>query len=198
MRLYVLKSRVDANRRRIEVGYITTYWISRANVVAPLLRVAADSSGGQHLVGGNANVSDMSLLCLSAPGNGMIERWRQVYSTQSISPDSHKVAEFYAAVHTACALPSNHIQIPLLRVRRPTETSARGDGQARCPVRGVCCCANTHINNSGTFGRADEKMDGGGDKKTPGGGTTAPDDGELGGIALGMEVWRCGVIMIGS
>jgi hypothetical protein len=37
---------------------------------------------------------------------------------------------------------------------------------------------------------AEEKTDGGGDGKTPGGGTTtARDDGELGGIALGIEVW---------
>jgi len=33
------------------------------------------------------------------------------------------------------------------------------------------------------------KTDGGGDGKTPGSGTTAPDDGKLGGIGLGMEVW---------
>ena len=33
-----------------------------------------------------------------------------------------------------------------------------------------------------------EKAEGGGDGKTPGGDTTAPDDGELGGVALGMEV----------
>jgi len=33
------------------------------------------------------------------------------------------------------------------------------------------------------------KTDGGGDGNIPGGGTTAPDDGELGGTALGMEVW---------
>jgi hypothetical protein len=36
---------------------------------------------------------------------------------------------------------------------------------------------------------AEEKADGGGDGKTQGGGTKAPDDGELGGMALGMEVW---------
>ncbi len=36
---------------------------------------------------------------------------------------------------------------------------------------------------------AEEKTDGSGDGKTPGSGTTAPDDGELGGVALGMEVW---------
>jgi hypothetical protein len=36
---------------------------------------------------------------------------------------------------------------------------------------------------------AEEKTDGGGDGNTPGGGTTTPDDGELGGIGLGMEVW---------
>ena len=35
----------------------------------------------------------------------------------------------------------------------------------------------------------EEKTEDGGDGKTPGGGTTAPDDGELGGVALGMEVW---------
>ena len=35
----------------------------------------------------------------------------------------------------------------------------------------------------------EEKAEGGGDGKAPGGDTTAPDDGELGGVALGMEVW---------
>ena len=35
----------------------------------------------------------------------------------------------------------------------------------------------------------EEKAEDGGDGKTPGGDTTAPDDGELGGVALGMEVW---------
>jgi hypothetical protein len=36
---------------------------------------------------------------------------------------------------------------------------------------------------------AEEKANDGGDGKTQGGGTTARDDGELGGIAVGMEVW---------
>jgi hypothetical protein len=36
---------------------------------------------------------------------------------------------------------------------------------------------------------AEEKTDSGRDGKTPGGGTAQRDDGELGGIALGMEVW---------
>ena len=35
----------------------------------------------------------------------------------------------------------------------------------------------------------EEKTDGGGGGRIPGGGSTAADDGELGGIALGMEVW---------
>jgi hypothetical protein len=34
-----------------------------------------------------------------------------------------------------------------------------------------------------------EKADGGRDEKTQGGGTAQRDDGELGGMALGMEVW---------
>ena len=48
-------------------------------------------------------------------------------------------------------------------------------------VRGVCCCANAYTKN--------RKTDAGGDEKTPGGGTTALDDGDVGGIGLGMEVW---------
>lgn len=44
-------------------------------------------------------------------------------------------------------------------------------------------CQNQHWH-------AEKKTDGGGDGKTPGGSTTtARDDGELGSIALGMEVW---------
>jgi hypothetical protein len=47
----------------------------------------------QRLVVGNDNVMYMPLLWAS-----LIERRRQVYSTQSISPDPHEVAKFYAAV----------------------------------------------------------------------------------------------------
>ncbi len=99
---------------------------------------------------GNDTVSEMSLLC--APGNSVVERRRQVYSTQPTSPNPHKVAELYAAIDAACALSPNAVQISLIRARRPTETSARGGTQAWCLVCGMCCCANTHTGDFGTSG----------------------------------------------
>ena len=52
-----------------------------------------------------------------------------------------------------------------------------------------CAVAPIRIPTTLAAPLAEEKTDDGGDGKTRGGGTTARDDGELGGIALGMEVW---------
>ena len=52
-----------------------------------------------------------------------------------------------------------------------------------------CAVAPVHIPKTTLAPSAEEKPDDGGDGKTAGGGTTVPDDGELGGTALGMEVW---------
>jgi hypothetical protein len=52
-----------------------------------------------------------------------------------------------------------------------------------------CAVAPIPIPKTTLAPSAEEKADGGGDGKTPGGGTTTADDGELGGVGLGMEVW---------
>jgi hypothetical protein len=52
----------------------------------------------------------------------------------------------------------------------------------------LCAVVPIRIPKTTLAPSAEEKRDGGGDGKTPGGGM--PDDGELGGTALGMEVWN--------
>jgi hypothetical protein len=67
--------------------------------------------------------------------------------------------------------------------REPEEVLKPGALYAECAV------APIRIPKTTLAPSAEEKTDGDGDGKTPGDGTTAPDDGELGGVALGMEVW---------
>jgi hypothetical protein len=52
-------------------------------------------------------------------------------------------------------------------------------------------CAVAPIRIPGTLAppAGEEKTDGSQNEKTPGGGTAQRDDGEMGGMALGMEVW---------
>ena len=57
------------------------------------------------------------------------------------------------------------------------------------PLYAECAVELIRIRKTTVVPAAEKKTDADGDEKTPGGGTTAPDDGELGGIALGMEVW---------
>jgi hypothetical protein len=141
---------------------------------------------------GNDNVSDMlfALLCFWAPGNGMIERRRFRYIL--LNP--------FLRIFTKS--PSSALQSTLHALFLPTPfkylSFAPDDPQKRAPeevlkpgaLYAECAVAPIRIPTTRVVPSAEEKTDDGGDgKTTPGGGTTAPDDGELGGIALGMEVW---------
>jgi hypothetical protein len=101
----------------------------------------------------------------------------------SIYPDSHNVAELCIAVHAACALRTHS------NTSHPRQTVHRNE-RPRCSNPR---CDVTRIRIPTTLApSAEEKTDGGGDRKTPGGGTTAPDDGELVGwhsTRYCMEVW---------
>jgi hypothetical protein len=68
--------------------------------------------------------------------------------------------------------------------RAPEEVLKPGALYAECAVAPIRIPKTTLAPPS-----AEEKTDGGGDGKTSDGGTTTPDDGELGGMGLGMEVW---------
>jgi hypothetical protein len=96
--------------------------------------------------------------------------------------------------------PSSALQSTLHALFLPTPfkylSFAPDDPQKRAPeevlkpgaLYAECAVAQIHI-PAALAPSTGEKTDGGGDGKTPGAGSTAPDDGELGGIALGMEVW---------
>jgi hypothetical protein len=132
------------------------------------------------------NVSDMPF----APGNdGMIERRGVRYIL--LNP-------FFRILTKS---PSSTLQSTLHALFLPTPfkylSFAPDDPQKRAPeevlkpgaLYAECAVAPMRILKTTVAPAAEEKTDAGGDEKTPGGGTTAPDDGELGGIALGMEVW---------
>ena len=95
----------------------------------------------------------------------MIKRRGQVYSNQSISPDSHKVTELYAAVHAPCALPPTPFKY-LSFV--PDDPQKRAPEEVLKPGALYTDCAVVTIRIPTTLiPPTEEKTDGGGDEKTP-------------------------------
>ncbi|KAI0282877.1 hypothetical protein BGY98DRAFT_954054 [Russula aff. rugulosa BPL654] len=136
---------------------------SRADVVAPLL--AADSSRG------SVSWLGMIMYILLNPFLRVLTK----------SPSSASQSTLHALF-----LPTPFKYLSFApddpQKRAPEEVLKPGALYAECAV------APIHIPTT-LAPSAEEKADGGGDGKTQGGGTKAPDDGELGGMSLGMEVW---------